>query len=414
MKTKGKSSVLFILCTVAIIAFTILGFNGLEVAGWKVKSFNEMITKGLDLQGGVSVTMEIQEDEVSKEDLEKTKQSLELRVNKIGVSETAVSTEGDKRIRIEIPGKYDSAGIVDDLSKTGELTFKSPEGDVLLTGQDVEKASVTSDPTTGKPQVSLELTSEGQPKFAEATQKYLGKQISINMDDQQLSNPRVDTVINEGKASITGQSSLDEAKKLAGLINAGALPVTVKAVQVETVGAELGATAFPNALKAGAIGIGLVYLFMIAFYRRLGIISAITMTFYTSLTLLIFGEVGAALTLPGIAAFLLTIGVAVDANVLMFERIREELKKGISSKAAVKKGFDEALSSIVDSNLTTIIASLVLYFFGTGSVKGFAVTLMIGVVVSLFTALVVTRFMLNKAVEAGLLSKLSHFRVKRG
>ncbi|MBD7911511.1 MULTISPECIES: protein translocase subunit SecD [Clostridium] len=414
MKTKGKSSVLFILCTIAIIAFAFIGFNGLEIGGWKVKSFNDTITKGLDLQGGVSVTMEIQDENVSKSDLEKTKQQLELRVNKIGVSETVVSTEGDRRIRVEIPGKYDSAGIVDDLSKTGQLTFKSPEGEVLLTGQDVEKASVTSNPETGSPEVSLELTSEGQPKFAAATEKYIGKQISINMDEQQLSNPRVDSVITQGKASITGQSSLEEAKKLAGLINAGALPVTVKAASVETVGADLGATAFPNAIKAGIIGIGLVYLFMIAFYRRLGVISAITMTFYIAMTLLIFGEVGAALTLPGIAAFLLTIGVAVDANVLMFERIREELKKGISPKAAVKKGFDEALSSIVDSNVTTIIASLVLYFFGTGSVKGFAVTLMIGVLVSLFTALVITRFMMNRAVDAGLLSKLSHFRVKRG
>jgi protein-export SecD/SecF family membrane protein len=414
MKTKGKSSVLFILSTIAIIAFAFIGVNGLEVGDWKVKSFNDTITKGLDLQGGVSVTMEIQDEDISKADLEKTKQQLELRVNKIGVSETVVSTEGDRRIRVEIPGQYDSAGIVDSLSKTGELTFKSPDGEVLLTGQDIEKASVTSDSQTGKPEVSLELTSEGQPKFAAATEKYLGKQISINMDDQQLSNPRVDTVITQGKASITGQSSLEEAKKLAGLINAGALPVTVKAASVETVGADLGTTAFPNAIKAGIIGIGLVYLFMIAFYRRLGVISAITMTFYIAMTLLIFGEIGAALTLPGIAAFLLTIGVAVDANVLMFERIREELKKGISPKTAVKKGFNEALSSIVDSNVTTIIAAIVLYAFGTGSVKGFAVTLMIGVLVSLFTALVITKFMMNKAVDAGLLSKLSHFRVKRG
>lgn len=417
MKTRKKSAVrrsaiLFFTCIVAIFAAAYLGFSGGEVGGWRIKSFDKVITKGLDLQGGVSVTMEIQDENSTKDDLEKTKEQLELRVNKIGVSETVVTTEGDKRIRVDIPGKFDSSSIVDSLSKTGKLTFKSPEGEVLLTGSDIEKATVTSDPQTGKPEVSLEMNDEGQPKFAAATQKYLGKQISIFMDEESISSPTVNSVITEGKASITNMASVDEAKKVAGIINAGALPVTLKAVTVQTVGSQLGAEALPNAVKAGIVGVGLVFAFMLLFYRRLGIISGVALTLYITLTLFIFGEVGATLTLPGIAAFLLTIGVAVDANVLMFERIREELKKGITVKSAVKKGYDEALSSIVDSNVTTILSALVLYFFGTGSVRGFAVTLLIGVVVSLFTALVVTRFLMNKAVEIGLLSKLSHFRVK--
>ena len=357
--------------------------------------------------------MEIQDENVTKDDLDKTKKQLELRVNKIGVSETVVTTEGDKRIRVDIPGKFDSASIVESLSKTGKLTFKSPDGEVLLTGADIEKASVSSDPETGVPEVSLEMNEVGQPKFAAATEKYLGQKISIYMDDEVLSSPTVNSVITEGKASITGSTSLEEAKTLAGLINAGALPVTVKAASVQTVGAQLGATAMPNAVKAGILGIGLVFLFMILFYKIPGVISSIALTLYITLTLFVFGEVGATLTLPGIAAFLLTIGMAVDANVLIFERTREELAKGVSIKTAVKKGFEEALSSIVDSNVTTIIAALVLYFFGTGSVKGFAVTLMIGILVSLFTALVVTRFLINRAVEMGLLSKLSHFRVKK-
>ncbi|HEY5524584.1 MAG TPA: protein translocase subunit SecD [Clostridium sp.] len=413
MKTKRKSAIIFIISILAIFTVAYVGFSGAVIGGWKIKSFNEVITKGLDLQGGVSVLMEIQDENVTKDDLDKTKKQLELRVNKIGVSETVVTTEGDRRIRVDIPGKFDSASIVDSLSKTGKLTFKSPDGEILLTGADIAKASVSSDPQTGKPEVSLEMNAEGQPKFAAATAKYLGQKITIYMDDEVLSSPTVNSVISEGKASITGSSSLEESKTLAGLINAGALPVTVKAVSVQTIGSQLGATAMPNAIKAGIVGIGLVFLFMIVFYRRLGIISGIALTLYITLTLFIFGEVGATLTLPGIAAFLLTIGVAVDANVLIFERIREELKKGISIKTAVKRGFQEALSSIVDSNVTTIIAALVLYFFGTGSVKGFAVTLMIGILVSLFTALVITKFLLNKAVEMGLLSKLSHFRVNK-
>ncbi|PRR81222.1 protein translocase subunit SecD [Clostridium vincentii] len=413
MKKKRKSAVVFIICVIAIFTTAYLGFSDAVIGGFRIKSFDQAITKGLDLQGGVSVTMEIQDKDITKEDLDKTKKQLELRVNKIGVSETVVTTEGDKRIRVDIPGQFDSASIVESLSKTGTLTFKSPDGEILLTGADIEKASVISNSETGVSEVSLEMNTEGQPKFADATAKYLGQKISIYMDDEVLSSPTVNSVITEGNAKISGSTSIEEAKTLVGLINAGALPVTVKAVSVQTVGAQLGATAMPSAVKAGALGIGLIFLFMILFYKIPGLISSIALTLYITLTLFVFGEVGATLTLPGIAAFLLTIGMAVDANVLIFERTREELAKGVSIKSAVKKGFEEALSSIVDSNVTTIIAALVLYFFGTGAVKGFAVTLMIGILVSLFTALVITKFLIYQAVEIGLLSKLSHFRAKK-
>lgn len=408
MKTKLKSSVFFILSTVAIIIFAFIGINGVTIGGFEYKSFGKAITQGLDLQGGVSVVMEIQDEDVTNDDLEKTKQQLELRVNKIGVAETSVTTEGDRRIRVEIPGQYDSSDIVNTLSQTGELTFKSPNGDVLLTGSDVEKATVGSDQESGSPVVSLELNSSGKPKFADATETYLGQKISIYMDEEELSSPTVQSVISDGKATITGSSSIDEAKKLAGLINAGALPVTIKAVSVQTVGSQLGATALPNAVKSGILGIALVFLFMIFVYRVPGLIASIALTLYICLVLFVFGEVGITLTLPGIAAFLLTIGMAVDANVLIFERIREELRKGVSVATSVKRGFENALSSIVDSNVTTIIAALVLYFFGSGSVKGFAVTFIIGILVSLFTALVVTKFLMNNAVKMGMLSKVSH------
>ncbi|MBM7834272.1 protein translocase subunit SecD [Clostridium sardiniense] len=412
MKGKGKSTFIFTLCTLAIIILAAVCFRGVKVGGWEVKSFNDTITKGLDLQGGVSVLLGIQDENVSHEDLQKTKDLIQLRVNKLGVAETVVTTEGDNRIRVDIPGEYNSQGIVDALSKTGDLTFKAPDGTVILTGKDVKKASATIDQQTNKPVVSLELNDEGTKLFSEATQKYLGKQISINMDNEQLTNPTVQNQITNGEAVITGMSSVDEAKNIAGLINSGALPVSIKALSQQTVGAQLGASALPNAMKAGVIGICLIFVFMILYYRVPGVIASIALTLYTTLVLLVFVEVGVTLTLPGIAGLLLTIGMAVDANVLIFERVREELRNGVSVKSAVKRGFDNALSSIVDSNVTTMIAALVLYFFGSGSVKGFAITLMIGIVVSLFTALIVTKFLMNQALNAGLLSKPSRFRVK--
>ena len=395
-RTKVRSAILFILTLVVIVAFAYAGGRGVEVAGWEFKSFNKAITKGLDLQGGVSVLMEIQDENVTKEDLEKTRQLIDLRVNKLGVAETSVTAEGDRRVRVEIPGEYDSKDLVDSLSKTGNLTFKDADGNEVLNGSDVDEASVVINSTTNSPVVSLKLTDEGTKKFAEATEANLYKTISIYMDDEEISSPTVNAVITDGNAIIEGSGSLDEAKNLAGLINAGALPVTVKAIQIENVGAQLGAEALPNAVKAGLIGIAIIFVFMILYYRIPGVIASIALTLYVCLVLLVFVESDVALTLPGIAAFLLTVGMAVDANILIFERVREELKNGMSVKSAVDKGFSNALSSIVDSNITTVIAALVLYFMGTGSVKGFAVTLM------------------RWAVDMGMLKSNWQFRVKRG
>lgn len=401
--------------TVILIGFLAFGgFKGIVIGGYEFKSFDKAITRGLDLQGGVSVLMEITDENVSKDDLEKTRQLLDLRVNKLGVAETTVTTEGDRRIRVDIPGQFDSKELVDSLSKTGNLTFKDSEGNEVLNGKDVTEAVAMLDSQTGKPTVSLKLNDEGKTKFAEATKNNVGKQISISMDEEVISSPVVQTTITDGSAVITGSKTVDEAKKLAGLINAGALPVSIKTASISNVGAQLGAEALPNAVKAGALGIALIFLFMIFNYRLLGVIASIALTLYTTLVLIVFVEADVALTLSGIAAFLLTIGVAVDANVLIFERIKEEMAKGITPVNAVKAGFENALSSIVDSNVTTIIAALVLYFMGTGPVKGFAVTLMIGIVVSMFTAIFVTRRLTKWALGFGLLSKPWHFKVKRG
>lgn len=416
MKKKGKSSALliFIVAVIGFLAFA--GFKGFVLGGWEFKSFDKVITRGLDLQGGVSVLMEIQQDKVTQEELESAKEHISLRVNKLGVAETVVTTEGEKRIRVDVPGMTNSKEIVESLSKSGNLVFKGPNGDEVLNGKDIKKATAQMNQQKGGYEVGLELNDEGAQKFADATGKYVGQKISIYLDDEMISDPTVNQQITGGSASIDIHGTLEDNKRLAGMINSGALPLPVKAVSISNVGAELGATAFPNSVKAGIIGVALVFIFMLVHYRLQGLMASIALTLYITLTLLAFIEVGVTLTLPGIAAFLLTIGVAVDANILIFERTKEELKKGYTIKAAVKKGAENALSSIVDSNATTLLAALILYFIGSGPVKGFAITLMIGIIISLFTGLVITKLLVNLAVESGIMNKLSHFgvRLKKG
>lgn len=413
MKRKSKSSALFIFIIAVIGFLAFAGFKGFVLVGWEFKSFDKVINRGLDLQGGVSVLMEIQQDKVTREELDSTKEHLSLRANKLGVAETIVTTEGEKRVRIDVPGMTNSKEIVDSLKQSGNLAFKGPNGEEILTGKDIKKATAQMNQQGGGYEVGLQLNDEGTQKFAEATGKYVGQKISIYLDDEMISDPVVNTQITGGVASIETHGTLEENKKLAGMINSGALPLPVKAVSVTNVGAELGVTAFPNSVKAGIIGVGLVFLFMLFNYRLQGLMANIALTLYIVLTLLVFVEVGVTLTLPGIAAFLLTIGVAVDANILTFERTKEELKKGYTIKAAVKKGSENALSSIVDSNVTTLLASLILYFIGSGPVKGFAITLMIGIIISLFTGLFVTKVLVSLGVEIGFINKLSHFGVSK-
>lgn len=416
MKKKGKSSALLILIIAVIGLLAFAGFKGFILGGYEFKSFDKVITRGLDLQGGVSVLMEIQKDTVTQEELQSTKEHLALRVNKLGVAETIVTTEGNKKIRVDVPGLTNSKEIVDSLEKSGNLSFKGPDGTEILTGSDVKKATAQMNQEKGGYEIALEFNEAGQTKFAEATGKYIGQKIAIYLDDEVIQEATVQVQINDGRAVITGNNTLEECKATAGLINSGALPLPVKEVEIKNVGAELGATAFPDSIKAGMIGVGLVFLFMLFHYRIQGLMANIALTLYIVLTLFVFVEVGVTLTLPGIAAFLLTIGVAVDANILIFERTKEELKKGFTIKSAVKKGAENALSSIVDSNVTTLLAALILYFIGSGSVKGFAITLMIGIIISLFTGLVVTKLLVNLAVETGIINKVSHFglKVKKG
>jgi preprotein translocase subunit SecD len=403
MKSKVKSTIVFFLCIILIGFLAYSGVYGVTLGGYKLKPFSEVINRGLDLQGGVSVLEEVQGNNVDQKTMDRTVELLSMRVNKLGVSETVVAREGQKRIRIDIPGKFDAKEVIDGVAKTGELKFVGPDNKTILTGKDVKDATASIDSTNGNQAViNLELNQQGAKKFSDATQKFMGQTIAIYLDDQKLTEPQVDAHITDGRATISGKNqTLEEAQRQADLIKSGALPVTVKPVQVKTIGASLGSNALPLSVMAGKIGIGLVMLFMLLYYRLPGLIADIALTLYVYIVLAAFASVNVTLTLAGIAAFLLTVGMAVDANILIFERTKEELKSGRTVNASLDEGFRRAMSSILDSNITSIICGFVLYNVGTGSVKGFALTLIIGVALSMFTAVTVTRTLMKLVANIG-------------
>ncbi|MGE5626488.1 MAG: protein translocase subunit SecD [Solirubrobacterales bacterium] len=406
MKTRVKSTVIFIVFLSLLGALVYSGIYGLTIGGYRIKSFNQAISRGLDLQGGVSVLEEIQSDNVDQSTLDRTIELISMRVNKMGVSETVVTREGKKRIRIEIPGVYDVEQVKNTVGKTGELKFVGPDGVTILTGSDVTKATAYMDSSNGnKATIGLDLNDEGAKKFAAATAKFLNQKITIYMDSDVLTDPTVDAVIANGKAIITGSTSLEDAKRKADIINSGALPVTVKPVQTQLVGASLGANALPLSILAGEVGIGIVMLLMVLYYRVPGLIANIALTLYIYIVLLAFASLKVTLTLPGIAAFLLTVGMAVDANILIFERMKEELKSGKSMKAAIDAGFHRAMTSVTDSNVTSILTGIVLYSLGSGSVKGFALTLIVGVTLSMLTAITVSRYLIKVVAGMGWFNK---------
>lgn len=411
MKKKTKSGIYLVVTILLIALLAYLGLFGVEFGSYRIKSFGATIDKGLDLVGGTSLLMEIKDENVNTSVINRTIELISMRLDKDGVKEIPVTQEGGNRIRIEIPGEFDTDNVLKTIGKTGDLTFNDPEGNVVLTGKDVKEASayMTQD---GKYVVSLKMNEEGSKKFAEATSKFLGKQIAIKMDEEVLTAPQVNAVINNGEAVIEGMSSLDEASSIANIIQSGALPVKIEPVSVKTVGPTIGMEAMELSQKAAVVGILCIMVFMIVYYRLPGVVASIALLAYGIILLFVFAEFKVVLSLSGIAGLILTIGVAVDANVLIFERAREELKIGKSIKASVAAGFDRALSSILDSNITTMIAGIVLYFFGSGTVKGFATTLMIGIVISIFTALVLTKLLLTWSVDAGIINKPSHFGVK--
>jgi SecD/SecF fusion protein len=376
---------------------------------------------GLDLQGGLSVTYEIQDEKPTSDEIKATVDKLQRRVDAYS-SEGEVYQEGNDRITVEIPlntEKVDAHDVLDELGQPGQLLFLDSENytiwqqnqnngtndayEAVLTGSDIKnaQAGVDDSGTVKDYVVQLQFTDEGAQKFATATAANIGKPIYIIYDGAVASAPTVQSAITDGNAVINKISSYDEAESLASTIKIGALPLELKQIQYNIVGAKLGQKAVSTSLIAGAIGFGLVCILMIILYRFPGFIASLALTGYVVLMLLILSIRHITLTLPGIAGIILSIGMAVDANVIIFTRIREEISAGNSVRAAVKSGFSKALSAILDGNITTLIATVVLMILGSGSIKGFAVTLMLGIVLSMFTALFVTKMLLNSFLELG-------------
>ena len=375
------------------------------------------IKQGLDLAGGVSITYEVVgEEEPSAEDMADTIYKLQKRVENYS-TEAQVYQEGTDRINIEIPGVTDANTILEELGKPGSLVFLDKDGKEVLGGTDVADAQAGyQNDTMGnqEPVVSLTMTQEGTKKFADATKAaYPNKDIIfIVYDDQIISAPAVQAEITDGRAVINGMSSFEEAENLASTIRIGGLKLELEELRSNVVGAQLGSAAIKTSLIAGAIGLGLVIVFMIAVYWIPGLASSVALCIYTVLMVLLLNGFDITLTLPGIAGIILSIGMAVDANVIIFARIREEIGTGKTVKSAMKIGFQKALSAIIDGNVTTLIAAAVLYFMGTGTVKGFAQTLALGIAVSMFTALFVTRLLLNAFYAAGLKDEKFYGRTK--
>ena len=367
--------------------------------------FIKPTTLGLDLVGGSRLVLEAQTSQAIKkitpEIMDSLQYAIENRVNAMGVGETTVQRIGDKRLMIEIPNISDTAKAKEFLGETAELEFKRPAGvdetgniiweSTGLTGKDLKKAMVDSAPGTGDWTVSMEFNQEGAKKFAKLTRELTGQQMAIFFNGELKSDPRVNEEITGGHAQITGDFEYEDVKKIVDLLNAGALPVGAEIIEENSVGPTLGADSIQKSKFAGLIGLGLVMLFMVFYYRAPGVISCIALVIYSLITFAIFKTIPVTLTLAGIAGFILSIGMAVDANILIFERTKEELKMGRSLFSAINSGFERAFTSIFDSNMTTIITCVILYIFGTGVVKGFALTLAIGVLISMFSAITVTK-----------------------
>lgn len=397
-KSRGVWSLIATTLLIVLLGFTtIVGFGKGKIGSAK------NITLGLDLAGGVSITYQAKDKNPTSEQMSDTIYKLQKRVEQYS-TEATVYQEGDDRINIEIPGVTDANKILDELGKPGSLVFQDSEGNVVLEGKDVKTASAktTQDEMNNKEYiVELILTKDGTDKFAKATAENLGKQIAIVYDGKTISNPVVQSEIDGGQAYIDGMASYEEAENLASTIRIGGLQLELEELRSNVVGAQLGEEAISTSLLAGAIGLAIVLVFMCIVYLLPGFASSIALIIYTGLTLVLLNAFNITLTLPGIAGIVLSIGMAVDANVIIFARVREELAAGRAVKSALRIGFQKALSAIIDGNITTLIAALVLGLKGTGSVKGFAQTLALGVVVSMFTALFITRIIIFSLYAIG-------------
>ncbi len=407
----SRSIVKFVAIILVIAALFYVGLYGLDITD-KVRFpgilDEDGITQGLDLKGGTVIVYKAQAENPSDEDMDTVVSMLRTRLDSQGYTEATLTRQGLDKVRVELPDVQDSQTAVETLGATAQLIFADPTGAEVMSGDQVVNATVEygqtqQGMTKSSYFISLELSDEGRTKFAEATGRLAGQPdgqnfIAIMMDGVPISMPRVQEKIDSNDCIITGEFTPEEANSLAANIKSGKLPFSLEQVEVRTVSATLGDEALSNAVKAGIIGLILVLLFMLLLYRLQGLMADIALIGYISIVFIILANFHINLTLPGIAGIILSVGMAVDANVVIFERVKEELRLGKTVRSAVDAGFNRALSAVVDSNITTIISALILWFLGTGTIKGFGITLFIGIVVSMLSAIFVTKFLLKQMI----------------
>lgn len=413
-KKKMKKSKAAVILVVILAALAGLAYYASIILSSTGIGEEMSIPLGLDLSGGVSITYQIVDENPSAEDMSDTIYKLQKRVESYS-TEASVYQVGDDRITVEIPGVTDANAILEELGNPGSLEFQLSDGTVYMTGEQVANAQATTAPDNygnSTHIVQLTLTDEGAELFGKATSENVGGYLPIVYDGEVISYPQVQEAITGGTAQISGMSSFEEANALATQIRIGSLSLKLEELESSVVGAQLGSQAISSSLKAGAIGLVIVMIFMIVMYAVPGVAATIALAIYTALVIATLYLFEITLTLPGIAGIILGIGMAVDANVIIFARIREEIATGKTVQSSMKIGFQKAMSAILDGNITTLIAAVVLMALGSGTVKGFAYTLMIGIVLSMFTALCVTRWILYALHGMGLKDEKSYGRAK--
>lgn len=411
MRARAVSALLAIVLAIAGIGYYYYSVNP-DTGNRRIMDHMKL---GLDLKGGVHMVLEGVDSEVGQvtpEAIEKAKAVIENRINKLGVSEPVVQIDGKNRIIVQIAGVQNTDEAREIIGKTAVLKFLGPDGSTVLDGNDVEKAGVSTGENGTGYVVTLKLKGDGPTKFYEGTQKYLHQQIAILLDEDVISAPTVNSAIPNGEAIIEGGFTAESATQLADLINGGALPIKLEMKEVRVVTATLGADSIAKSAKAGLIGMVAVLLFMLILYRIPGLMANIALSVYAILTMAFLFAIGNVFTLPGIAGILLGIGMAVDGNVIIFERIKEELGKGKGLRSGIDAGFHRAYVTVLDSQVTTAIASVILWYLGTGPVKGFAITLFVGTVLSMFTAVTFSRWLIKLLVATGWFNKQTLFGVK--
>lgn len=411
-ENRVRLTVVLVVIAVAALILGVLGYDK------KDQTYTFPIKLGLDLKGGVYVVLAPTSEvtltgEQMDNALRETRKVIAARVDELGVAEPTIQLDLENdRIIVQIPGVKSPDEAAKLIGRTAQLNFEDRDGNVLLVGKDVEKAIASPRDDGPGAQINLSFTKEGAAKFADATTKLVGQPIVIRLDEEVLLNAVVNEAITGGNARVTGLT-FAEAKEKAALINAGALPVPLERIASSTVGPSLGQRSINMSVIAGLIGIGLVLLFMFIFYGVPGLIADAALVIYALIVLSVLSVFKATLTLPGIAGFILSIGMAVDANVIIYERIKEELKGGRTIRSGIDAGFNRAFWTIFDSNITTLIAAMVLLYFGTSQVKGFAVTLSVGILTSMFTAIFITRTFIEVIADKDP-EKLGRYFVKRG